>query len=122
MRPFETIYPYISPPWWTLKATIHIDRSKEEAKNHHLATTAVKNPHSLYIYMDGSGIEGKIGVAMFIAVIQYTSLQYLGMEQDSLVFAAELEAIQMAITHIKFHLEQQNECRIFSDSQVALKA
>jgi ribonuclease HI len=67
-------------------------------------------------------IDGKIGAAMFNAESRHVSKQYLGTEQDSLVFAAELEAIQLAISHIKFNLRRYNECRIFSDSQAALKA
>jgi ribonuclease HI len=77
---------------------------------------------TLYIYTDESGIGGKIGAAIFDASTQSTNLRYLDTEQDSLVFAAELEAIQMAISHIRFHLRQYKECRIFSDSQAALKA
>ena len=122
LHPLETIDPYVRPPWWTLKATIHIDGSKEEAKGFHLTTTAIKNAKTLYIYTDGSGIEGKIGAAMFKATTQQTNLRYLGSERDSLVFAAELEAIQMAIIYIQLHPRQFNECRIFSDSQAALKA
>jgi hypothetical protein len=59
---------------------------------------------------------------MFNVVSQHISKQYLGTKQDSLVFAAEPEAIQLAVTHIKFNLRRYSACRIFSDSQAALKA
>src|SRR5579859_6839990 len=39
MHKVETIHPYIRPPWWSLKANIHIDVNKEEAEIHHLQTT-----------------------------------------------------------------------------------
>jgi hypothetical protein len=56
---------YIRPPWWSLKASIHIDTNKEIAETHHLCTTSQYNDNSAHIYTDGSGINDGIGAAMY---------------------------------------------------------
>jgi hypothetical protein len=124
----ETIYPYIRPPWWTFKPTIHIDASKEAAKKHHLQTTspeqsnaALNQCDTLHIYTDGSGIKEGIGAAMVCLTNQYTEQRYLGTEGESMVYAGELEAIHMAIVHVKHNSHRYKKCRIFTDSQPAMK-
>jgi ribonuclease HI len=123
MQEVETIHPYIRPPWWTLRATIRIDANKEASEKYHLQSTATSQTEALYIYTDGSGIKQEIGAAMFCSTNQHVEQRYLGSENESMVYAGELEAIQMAIDHVK--LEDNNhyeKCRIFTDSQSAIKS
>ena len=123
MHDLETIVPYIRPPWWSLKATIHIDANKEIAEAHHLCTTSpLNNSSGAHIYTDGSGISNGIGAAMYCHTDQQIEQQYLGKSSESMVYAAELEAIHMAVTHIKDHPMQFTETRIFSDSQPAMRS
>jgi ribonuclease HI len=118
MHHLETIKPYIRPPWWSLKATIHIDANKKIAEAHHLQTTSQLNDTTVHIYTDGSGINERIGAAMHCRTDQYVEQRYLGKNSESMVYAGELEAIHMAVTHAKDlkHMES----RIFSDSQAAM--
>ena len=128
----ETIYPYIRPPWWSLKATIHIDVNKEKAEDHHRQTTShLTSPttgrpdpitSTAHIYTDGSGINQGIGAAIYCHTTQHTNLYYLGKETESMVYAGELEAIHMAITHVRELATKTMRCRIFTDSQPAIKS
>jgi ribonuclease HI len=120
MHNLETIALYIRPPWWSLKASIHIDVDKEIAETHHLRTTSRSNNDSAHIYTDGSGINEGIGAAMYCQTDQHVEQRYLGKSSESMVYAAELEAIHMAVIHAK-DLTQM-ESRIFSDSQPAMKS
>src|SRR5437763_6116229 len=120
MHDLETIVPYIRPPWWSLKASIHIDANKETAEAHHLRMTSQLNDTTAHIYTDGFGINERIGAAMYSHTDHHVEQRYLGTSSVSLVYAGELEAIHMAITHAK-DLTQM-ESRIFSDSQAAMKS
>src|SRR6266496_284788 len=71
MHDLETIIPYIRPPWWSQKASIHIDADKEIAEAHHLHTTSRPNDNSAHIYTDGSGINDGIGAAMYCHTDQH---------------------------------------------------
>ena len=120
MHTVETIVPYIRPPWWSLKASIHIDVNKEIAEAHHLRTTSQPNDNLAYIYTDGSGINEGIGAAMYCHTDQHVEQRCLGKNSESMVYAGELEAIHMAVVHAKDLM--QMESRIFSDSQAAMKS
>ena len=129
MQEVETIHPYIRPPWWSFKPTIHIDANKEAAKKHHLQTTlpgqsnaALNQSDTLHIYTDGSGIKQGIGAAMVCLTNQHTEQRYLGTESESMVYAGELEAIHMALAHVKHNSHCYKKCRIFTDSQPAMKS
>lgn len=129
IRELETIHPYIRPPWWSLRANIHIDASKESAEKHHRQTTVhLTNPSALgpnpsseiaHIYTDGSGINQGIGAAMYCHTTRRTTHRHLGNERESLVYAGELEGIHMAIIHAAM---ETTGCRIFTDSQPAIKS
>jgi len=112
--------PLYPSPWWSLKATIHIDVNKESTEAHHLRTTSQPD-NSAHIYTDGSGINDRIGATMYCHTDQQVKQRYLGKSSESMVYAAELEAIHMAVIHAKDHLTPQfTECRTFSDSQPAM--
>ena len=120
MQPIETIIPFIRPPWWSLKATIHIDTDKETAEEYHLRTTQQPQNESALFYTDGSGINDGIGAAMYCHSDQTIQQRYLGGSSESMVYAGELEGILMAVTHAK-DLTQINT-RIFSDSEAAMRS
>lgn len=60
---------------------------------------------------------------MYCQSDQCTQQRYLGKSSESMVYAAELEAIDMAVAHDKDLTQtQMMEPRIFSDSQPAIKS
>ena len=60
---------------------------------------------------------------MYCHTDQQVKQRYLGKSSESMVYAAELEAIHMAVIHTKDHLTPQfMECRIFSDSQAGMRS
>ena len=73
------------------------------------------------IYTDGSGIEGKIGAATYNSATNEASHQYLGSEAQFNVYTAELTAVHLAVKQLENHSECRL-CRIYTDSQAAIKA
>jgi hypothetical protein len=69
--------------------TIQMADTKDEAKNQHENT--VMDPNAAQLYTDGSGIENKIGAAIYQMDTNTTRLQHLGSETQYNVFAAELK-------------------------------
>ena len=117
----ETIEPYIRPPWWTPKVEIKIDITKDVAKNQHYEMQKHEKSIVATIYRDGSGIEGKIGAAIYDASTDQTRHQHLGRDTQYNVFVAETMALQLAIEALRDNHER-TEWRIYTDSQSAIKA
>jgi hypothetical protein len=112
--------PLISPPWWSLKATIHIDIDKETAEAHHLCTNNQVYSEAALFYTDGSGINDGIGAPVYCHSDQTIQQSYLGGSSESMVYPGELEAILIAVTHATDLT--QIKTRIFSDSQAAMRS
>src|SRR5205085_3546005 len=97
----ETIYPHIKPPWWNptnvTTAISHVN--KEQAKREHEGSLRehIKNPNTMCIYTDGSGIEGSVAAAAYSITLNQKMHQYLGGDQTTNVYAAELTGIQIAM-------------------------
>jgi ribonuclease HI len=117
----ETIEPYIRPPWWTSTAKIRIEATKEVAKKQHDEIQAHLDTTTMTIYTDGSGIETKIGAAVYSTTTNEAGHQYLGNETQFNVYTAELTAIHLAINLVWNHVEYRT-CRIYIDSQAAIRA
>jgi len=84
----ESIEPYIRPPWWTLRAEIRIELTKDNAKEVHYKHQECATP-TMMIYTDGLGINNIIGAAVYNATVGTTNHQYLGSEAQYNVYAAE---------------------------------
>jgi ribonuclease HI len=120
--PMETIRPHIRPPWWTPKVDIHIEPTREAAKEYHDATISGHDTHNTAcIYTDGSGIDGNIGAAAVCPTTATTHYQYLGKETSYNVSAAELYAIKLATDIVKNTLEY-TKCILYTDNQAAITA
>jgi ribonuclease HI len=80
------------------------------------------NDTTVQIYTDASGINERIGAAMYCHTDQHVEQRYLGKNSESQNqwYTPELEAIHMAVTHVKDLT--QVESHIFSDSQAAMKS
>jgi ribonuclease HI len=116
----ETITPFPRPPWWEPKHHIAISSDKDTAKKRH--EEAIYNPRTLYIYMDGSGIDGHIGAAAYAPQLGKTQLAYLGTDKQYNVYTAELHAISLAANIAMNAPQTYTACIIYSDSQAAVIA
>jgi ribonuclease HI len=114
------IKPFIRPPWWVPKFTVQFTPTKELAKTSHNISQATNNPNTMHIYTDGSNIDGKVGAAAHNATLLTTSQQHLGSETLFNVFAAEVEAINLALK--QWQSGRHPKCHLYSDSQSSCKA
>ena len=100
MQPgMETIEAYIRPPWWKPEITTTVTlATKEEAAKIHQQRLRQIPVGDLIIYTDGSGKNGQVGAAIFSPTTATYEGKYMGTEDTHIVYAAELTAIQMAVT------------------------
>jgi hypothetical protein len=117
----KSIKPYIRPPWWLPKVQIRMSQSKGDAKTLYDDIQELADPTTAAIYTDGSGIEGKIGAAMYSPTMNKTLYQHLGTETQYNVFIAEVTALKSA-AEIMQEDHPYTECHIYADSQSAIKA
>jgi ribonuclease HI len=121
----ETILTYVRPPWWNpnnITITIN-EENKEQAKREHEISLRehTKSSRTTCIYTDGSGIEGNIAAATYSTTTNDKTHQYLGEEQTTNVYAAELTGIQLAmISTLEHSSPTYQKCVIFVDNQAAI--
>jgi hypothetical protein len=70
----EIIYPYIKPPWYTSIIQTRIEATKEEAKKLHdkVFSEHQKDPNTICLYTDRSGINNKIEAAVYCSTVKTT--------------------------------------------------
>jgi len=117
----ETIEPFIRPPWWTLDVKTNIEVTKEAAKSAHDEIQQMPDATVATIYTDGSGIDKKIGAAAYALISGETIHHHLGGEAQFNVYTAEIAAMQLGLERLWNH-EAHPNCRIYTDSQTAIKA
>ena len=119
-----SIQPFMTPSWWQPPHSVIIEDSKEAAKESH--DRASHNPENVIeIYTDGSGIGGGIGAEIWCVSGDQSRNKYIGKDTDINVYAAELEAINMAANLCEELLSNStlHTCvTIFTDSQPAITA
>jgi ribonuclease HI len=119
----EHITPYIRPPWWKLPAITEISpECKDKAAEAHQQRLRQISTEDLIIYTDGSGHNGHIGAAIYSPTTEVTKGEYLGTEDTHNVYAAELTAIQMAITLFRETMDKHKNVYVFTDNQSAIQA
>ena len=98
----EHIATYIRPPWWKVPAIIEISTaSKDKATKAHQQQLRQIPTEDLIIYTDGSSHNGHIGAAIYSPTTNVTKGEYIGTDETHNVYAAELTAIQMAVTEFE---------------------
>ena len=117
----ESIEPFIRPPWWTLRAKTRVDNTKDIAKDFHDRTQEISDATIATIYTDGSGLNKKIGAAAFNQMDEEVSHHHLGGEMQFNVYTAEITAMQLALERV-WNPQATPSCRIYTDSQTAIKA
>src|SRR5437667_4254635 len=126
MDSIEEIKAYVKPPWWTpTNLTININNApKDKAKEQHEETfrEQANDPNALCIYTDGSGIAGHIGAAVYSPTTQSTNHKYLGKDDTTNVYAAELTAIHLAMNMAEKSPAHFLRCSIYANSQSSIQA
>lgn len=122
---FEPKAPYVVPPWWE-GPTIHIDSNEDDAIRRHDVNTLCQDRGVLDIYTDGSGIEGSVGAAAVAPAKGTGRMTYMGTEDTSTVYAAELQGIAMATGMARGAKETTDPdlwaVNIYTDNQAAIRS
>ena len=100
---------------------IRIEAIKEAAKKQHDKIQAYLDITTMTIYTHDSGIEDKIGAAVYNIATNEASHQHLGREAQFNVYTTELTAAHLAIKRLWNHCEYRT-CRIYIDSQAVIRA
>ena len=124
--PMEMIYPWIVPPWWE-GATTMIAKTKEKAVDYHNYYKILSCSNGVqHVYTDGSGYRGHVGAA---AVSKWWNQNieeqaYMGDNQMSTVYAAELKGIELALNWglDGYTWPGCKELNVWTDNQAAISA
>ena len=118
----EQITAYIRPPWWKAPVTTEISTAnKDKAAKAHQQRLCQISAKDLIIYTDGSGHNGHIGAATYSPTKNTIKEEYIGTDETHNVYAAELTAIQMAITEFEESTNKYKKVYIFTDNQSAIQ-
>jgi hypothetical protein len=96
----------------------------DKAKEHHEKTLReqANDPNTLCIYTDGSGIAGYIGAVVYSPSTQSADHEYLGRQDTTNVYAAELTAIHLAMNMAERSPAHFLRCAVYVDSQSSIQA
>jgi ribonuclease HI len=115
----ESIPPYITPPWWQGPKT-YIEETADKAIARHR-----EEQNALTLYTDGSGINGHLGAAAVCITNGKVRTSYMGDENVSTVYAAELQgialALQIALDAMGEQQRRDKVC-IYTDNQAAIRS
>lgn len=112
---------------WEARIPCIVDQDAEAARaSHDKIEAALGRAPTVLFFTDGSGYEGQVGASAVAPREGVFQRRYLGTTDDSTVYVAELNGIEMAIARF---VEQQRNISswpakqvIFSDCQVAIQA
>jgi hypothetical protein len=112
----ESRDPFVTEAWWT-PPRVTILGTREEAERMHKEIIS-RLEHLLAMYTDGSGINEKVGAAAVAPTLGIRESAFMGKQNSTTVYAAELFGILMALTIITRSSPQT--AAIFTDNQAAL--
>jgi ribonuclease HI len=134
----EKHIPYVKYPWEE-PLFVQIDKSAERAIKTHDEIERTAGLETVIAYTDGSEIGGRIGTACYIPRWNSSAKFYMGTNQESTVYSAELAGILIALfwtlstsnpnpRRSIFHASQQQQQNgpkklvVFVDNQAAIQA
>jgi ribonuclease HI len=116
-KELEERVPYVMAPWHENSSDGLIAMDDDEAIVNH---QRVVDKKSLRIYMDGSGINGRIGAAAYSPQLEVGFKSYLGETAHFTVYSGEQQGIDLAYQLITDY--EPSEVDIFADNQAAIQA
>ncbi len=121
----ETRHPFVVPPWWDPPA-IYIASSADAAIRAHDVNALCRDDGVLDIFTDGSAIGGHVGAAAVAPRLKEGRICYMGTEEMTTVFGAELQGIVMATAMTMTIKETRGQnmwaVNIYVDNQAAIRA
>jgi ribonuclease HI len=120
---------------WEARIPCTIDRDAEAARASHDSiqyhqqaavdrAPTVSQDRTILFFTDGSGYEGQVGASAVAPREGVFQRRYLGTTEESTVYVAELNGIEMAVANLANRPEDQRPTKtvIFSDCQAAIQA
>jgi hypothetical protein len=83
---------------WSVPPRVSIHASKEDAKASHDKIVAQKDRYTVFIYIDGSGIQGHVGLAVWYPASNIFVNHYMGLDNESNIYAAEFMGIHTTLS------------------------
>src|SRR5436309_1013609 len=96
--------------------------NKDEITKTHQQRLRQISAQNMIIYTNGSGHNKHIGAATFSSTTNIIRGEYLGIDDTHNVYAAELTAIQMAVTLFEEKIDDYTDAYIFADNQSSIQA
>ena len=112
---------------WEARIPCVIDQDAEAARASHdkvIQQAALDRTPTVLFFTDGSGYEGQVGASAVAPREGVFQRRYLGTTEESTVYVAELNGIEMAVANLANRPEGQRPAKtvIFSDCQAAIQA
>ncbi|OOQ86154.1 putative reverse transcriptase [Penicillium brasilianum] len=112
---------------WEARIPCFIDQDTEAARASHDEIESLQQAapdRAKVFFTDGSGYEGQVGASVVAPREGFFQRRYLGTTEESTVYVAELNGIEMAVANLANRPEGQRSTKmvIFSDCQAAIQA
>lgn len=118
----EKIIPYVTAPWWT-PPTLQNAQDKSKGREQHDKTMLSGNLRQLFVYTDGSGINGKIGASAVAPSLGVTLKTFLGSTSCYTVYSGELQGIALALSIAENRpISDIENVTVFTDNQGAIRS
>lgn len=116
----EQIIPYVAPPWWALPPPTVIKPSKKEAELAYKNLIRAFPPNeNLFVYIDGSGINEKLGASATIRTVAWNP--FLGSTNSFTVYSGELYSSLLG-TGLASHVGHRlGRIFIYVDNQASIR-
>ena len=119
---WETRKAFVLAPW-EARIPCVIDQDAEVARaSHDKIEAALDRTPTVLFFTDGSGYEGQVGASAVAPREGVFQRRYLGTTEESTVYVAELNGIEIALANLVSQPERPTKTVIFSDCQAAIQA
>ena len=107
---------------WEARILCVIENAEVARASHDKIEAALDRTPTVLFFTDGSGYEGQVGASAVAPREGVFQRRYLGTTEESTVYVAELNGIEMAVANLVSQPERPTKIVIFSDCQAAIQA